>query len=230
VHVWQASLDQPASRIDSYLDTLSADERARADRFHFVRDRGHFIVARGVLRSILGFYLNRAPGSLSFSYGSHGKPALESGSGSKSIHFNLSHSHTTALYVMACDREVGIDLEFVRGNPHTEQIAERFFSPREILTLQALPPTSQRRGFFLCWTRKEAYIKARGEGLSLPLDQFDVSLTPGEPAELLSTRPDPLEAGRWSLKDLTLETPGYRAALAVEGTGWCLAMWQWPSS
>jgi 4'-phosphopantetheinyl transferase len=230
VHVWQAALDQSPSQLDSYLRTLSADERARADRFHFQEDREHFIVARGVLRSILGLYLRKAPEFLSFRYTSYGKPALDLGSGGEAIRFNLSHSHKMALYAVARGREVGIDLEFISGSPQAEQIAERFFSSEEISTLRALPPALQRHGFFLCWTRKEAYIKARGEGLSLPLDQFDVSLKPGEPAELLGTRPDPLEARRWSLRNLTIEPSGYGAALAVEGSDWSLALWRWASS
>jgi 4'-phosphopantetheinyl transferase len=227
VHVWQATLDQTPPRIDNYLRTLSEDERKRADRFHFQRDREHFIVARGALRHILGLYLSRAPDSLSFQYSSHGKPALVLESGSDAISFNLSHSNGTALYAMTRAREVGVDIESIRGGQQAEQIAERFFSTREISTLHALPPVLQRQAFFLCWTRKEAYIKAKGEGLSLPLDQFDVSLTPGEPAELLDTRPDPLEARRWSLRDLVPEPPGYAAALAVEGSDWSLALWQW---
>jgi 4'-phosphopantetheinyl transferase len=122
---------------------------------------------------------------------------------------------------------VGIDLEYIRSDLQVEQLAERFFSRREIATLRTLPPEVQRQAFFLCWTRKEAYLKARGEGLSLPLDQFDVSLIPGEPAALLSTQRDPYEVSRWSLQELT-PAPGYAAALAVEGHGWGLACWQWP--
>jgi 4'-phosphopantetheinyl transferase len=228
VHVWEANLNQARSRIDDYLRSLSVDERERADRFHFDRDRDHFIVARGVLRNILGLYLNREPASLSFEYSSHGKPLLAPAAHRDAISFNLSHSDGIALYVMARDRAVGVDVEFIRSGPRSEQIAERFFSLHEVATLRALPVTLQRYAFFLCWTRKEAYIKARGEGLSLPLDQFDVSLTPGEPAELIGTRPDPLEAGRWSLRNLTPETPGYAAAVAVGGGGWSLALWSWP--
>ncbi len=221
VHIWQAGLDRSPSQTHSYLLTLSSDERARADRFYFRKDRESFIVARGVLRSILGRYLNRAPESLRFHYSSHGKPALDVDSGGDVIRFNLSHSHRMALYAIARDREVGIDIEFVREGPLADRIAEQFFSPNEVRTLQALPSVHQRHAFFLCWTRKEAYIKGRGEGLSLPLDQFDVSLTPGEPAKLMSTRPDPLEAERWLLQDLTLEQAGYAAAIAIEGGDRC---------
>ena len=131
VHVWCAALDQTPSQINSFLRTLAADERARAERFHFPRDREHFIVARGTLRAILGFYLNRAPQCLSFRYSSHGKPALTLESGEDPIRFNISHSHGVALYAITCDREVGIDLEWVRSNLEVEQIAERFFSRQE---------------------------------------------------------------------------------------------------
>jgi 4'-phosphopantetheinyl transferase len=132
-----------------------------------------------------------------------------------------------ALYAVARGREIGIDLEFMRCDLEVEEIAERFFSRRETATLRALPTDLRKYAFFLCWTRKEAYIKARGEGLSLPLNQFDVSLIPGEPAALLSAQPDSDEALRWSLHEMTIAS-GYVAALAVEGRGWSLSCWQWP--
>ena len=230
VHVWRAALDQIPSKIESFRDTLAPAERARAERFHFPRDRDRFIVARGTLRAILGHYLNRTPGCLSFCYSSHGKPALVPEAGENTIRFNLSHSHGVALYAIARGREVGVDLECMRPDFEVDKIAERFFSRREIATLRALPAALRRYAFFLCWTRKEAYIKARGEGLSQPLDQFDVSLIPGEPAALLCTRPDSDEAFRWSLRELTPGAPEYAAALAVEGGGWSLASWQWPQA
>jgi len=205
------------------------DERSRAARFYFRRDRERFIVARAILRVILGRYLNRAPESLSFSYGSHGKPALASKSGAEPICFNTSHSQGMALYVVTRGREIGVDLELIRDGLAVEQIAEQFFSRREISALCSLPAELRRRAFFLCWTRKEAYIKARGEGLSLPLDQFEVSLTPGQPAALVSVREDSNEAYRWSLEEL-FPAANYAAALAVEGRDWSLACWQWQPS
>ncbi len=227
VHVWRAALDQSSSQRDSLLDTLAEDEQARAGRYHFQIDGERFIVARGVLREILGLYLNRAAQSVAFCYGPQAKPALAGKSGADAIHFNMSHSHGLALYAVARGREIGIDLEFVREGLEAEQLAERFFSQREIATLRALPAGLRKHAFFLCWTRKEAYIKARGEGLSMALDQFDVSLTPGEPAALLGTRPDSDEAARWSLRELSV-APGYVSALAVAGQGWSLCCWQWP--
>ncbi len=226
VHIWRASLDQLRPQRDSFLHTLAADERTRARRFYFQTDRERFITAHGVLRAILGLYLKREPKCLSFCRGSHGKPALAWEYGGDAIRFNMSHSQGVALYAITRGRAIGIDIEFIRCGLEVEQIAERFFSPREIATLRALPVHLQKYAFFLCWSRKEAYIKARGEGLSIPLDQFDVSLIPGDPAALLSTRPDADEALRWSLRGLTLASD-YAAALAVEGRGWTLSCWQW---
>jgi 4'-phosphopantetheinyl transferase len=227
VHVWRAALEQPASRVRRLFHTLSAGEQTRADRFFFKRDRDHFIVARGVLRILLGRYLDRDPGRLRFCYSSHGKPALARECGRDGLRFNLSHSHGLALFAIAWGRILGIDLERIRPDMANDQIAEQFFSPREIAMLRALPKNMETEAFFTCWTRKEAYIKARGEGLSLPLDEFDVSLAPGKPAELLGTRGHPNEVSRWSLQEL-VPGPGYVAALAVEGPVGQLKCWQLP--
>ncbi len=229
IHVWRASLAESPPQVEVFRYNLAPDEQKRADRFYFQKDRQHFITAHGVLRAILGLYLNMAPRYLSFCYGSHGKPALASKSDGDAIRFNMSHCRGVALYAVTRGREIGIDVEFIRRDLEAEQIANRFFSQSEIATLRALPPSLQRYAFFLCWTRKEAYIKARGEGLSIPLDQFDVSLIPGKAAVLLNTRPDSDEVLGWSLQDLTLDS-GYAAALAVEGGGQTLSFWQWPHS
>jgi 4'-phosphopantetheinyl transferase len=132
------------------------------------------------------------------------------------LRFNLSHSQDLALYAVTSNREVGVDLEYIQRDFDTRQIAERFFSTREIAALHALPANLQTESFFRCWTRKEAYVKARGEGLSLPLEQFDVSLSPDDPAALLNVAGNPAEVSRWSLRELT-PAPGYMAAIAVEG-------------
>ena len=227
VHVWRATLDQTSSQIQSFLRNLAADEQARAEQFYFKRDREHFIVGRGVLRAILGGYLKRAPECLSFCYGSHGKPALAGESDRDAIRFNVSHSHGIALYAVTRGREVGIDVERIRFNLAVAEIARRFFSQREVAMLRALPTEEQREAFFRCWTRKEACLKARGEGLSLPLNQIDVSPAPGKPDAAPGTQPDSSEASRWLLQELA-PAPGYVGALAVEGHGWRLACWQWP--
>jgi len=187
VYVWRATLNQTAAQAQSLLHTLAADELARARRFYFQRDRERFFVARGVLRSILSCYLDTEPSQLRFGYSSYGKPALAQNTGRNAIRFNASHSHELALVTVTRGRELGVDIERICAEVANEQIAERFFSPRKVVRLRSLPTDTQTEAFFHCWTRKEAYIKARGEGLSLPLDQFDVSLVPGEPAALLST-------------------------------------------
>jgi 4'-phosphopantetheinyl transferase len=229
VHAWRATLDQPPSQIQSLLLNLATDEQTRAERFHFARDRARFIVARGVLRAILGHYLNREPECLSFCYGSHGKPALAGQSDRGAIRFNVSHSHGVALYAFTRGREVGIDIERIRFDLAVAEIADRFFSRREIAILRTLPAALQHQAFFRCWTRKEAYIKARGEGLSLPLNQFDTLPVPAEPGAVFDAEQPPPETSRWSIQDL-FPLPGYAAALAVEGHRWHLTGWQWQES
>jgi 4'-phosphopantetheinyl transferase len=180
-----------------------------------------------LLRTILGRYLDVAPGTVRFCYGPHGKPALIAEMAEQTgVRFNVAHSHDLALYAVTRGREVGIDVERIRAEVASTEIAQRFFSPAEVAALCALPDELQTEAFFACWTRKEAYIKATGGGLSHPLDGFDVSLTPGEPVVALRTHADPQEAARWSLRALD-PGPGYAAAVAVEATRWNLTCWQW---
>ena len=226
VHVWRASLHVSASYLHTLEDTLTADEHARAERFYFQKHREHFIAGRGLLRNILSRYLDREPDQLRFCYNSYGKPVLTEEAGAAELCFNLSHSHGIALYAITCGREIGIDIEYFRPDVEAEKLAERFFSPREAAVLRALPERLRKEGFFNCWTRKEAYIKAEGKGMSIPLSAFDVSLTPGEPAALLHTQNQPQETSRWSLQALN-PAPGYAAALAVKGHDWDLKCWQW---
>ncbi len=220
VHVWRASLDVPEALVRQLQETLDAAEIARAERFYFRKDRNHFVVARGLLKAILGQYLNIEPHSLRFGYGAQGKPYLwlseDNPPKESALRFNLSHSAGIMLLAVARDRELGIDVERIRPEFASETIAEQFFSPRETATLRALPAEMQPAAFFNCWTRKEAYIKARTEGLSFPLDQFDVSLSPDEPPALLSVNHDSQEVERWSLYGLD-PGPGFTGALVVEG-------------
>jgi 4'-phosphopantetheinyl transferase len=226
VHVWRVALDVPPSRVEPLAALLSAEEQARASRFVFDRDRVRFTVARGALRTILAAYLDGSAHALAFEYTAHGKPFLRLASGRPDIRFNVSHAGSVALVGAALGREIGVDVERLREDVATGAIAERFFSPAEVDALRALPEDARCAGFFNCWTRKEAYVKARGEGLSMPLSVFDVSLAPGEPAALLAVRGDPLERARWSLEALAPRT-GYVGAVAVEGTGWRLRCWEW---
>ena len=221
VHVWRAALDLEATVLGRLEATLTADERSLAKRFHFSKDRKRFVATRAVLREILARYLGREPGWLRFAGGSDGKPFLLSGSRPHELRFNLAHAEDLALYVFAWQREVGIDVERINSDFEGHQIAELFFSRQESYALRALPASLQVEAFFNCWTRKEAYVKARGEGLLATLSGFDVSLSPGEPAQLLSGGD-----GRWSLYTLT-PGPGYAAAVVVEGNDCNLRLRKW---
>jgi 4'-phosphopantetheinyl transferase len=218
VHVWHAKLDDHAA--EHLRPLLADDEIARADRFHFAKDRNHYVVARAWLRKLLGEYLNVPAGGLRFVYGEKGKPALNA-SRAGAINFNLAHSHGRAVFAFSHGREIGVDLEFIRADVECEEIAERFFSAREVAELNTVPAELRKQAFFNCWTRKEAYIKARGEGLSLPLDEFDVTLLPGEAAALRRNHKEPDEVGRWTMQSVSVPE-GYVAALVVEGHDWRL--------
>jgi len=224
--VWRSELDLSEAELRKLAKTLALDEQARAARFRFPRDRRRFIVARGVLREILARYFDRDPAKLQFCYAPFGKPALTSNSGGDGLRFNVSHSHGFALYAVSLHRELGVDLECIRTNFPWEPIAERFFSPEEIDALHSVPCRLKYEAFLNCWTRKEAFVKARGGALSLRLDRFSVSLIPGEPVVLLKTEDNPLEASRWGLEQLAPRS-GYVAALAAEGRNWQLKCWQW---
>jgi len=224
VHVWRTSLNVPSALVQSLQHTLSPDEVERADRFHFERDHNHFIVARGILRTLLGRYLNISPSQLRFRYNPYGKPELASPS--TSLHFNISHSHELALFAFAQNRELGVDVEFMNRDIAYDELAQHTFSRYEVAIVRTLSGDAKRQGFFNCWTRKEAYIKARGMGLSLDLTSFDVSLRPDEPSTLLQSRENPREVTRWRFEALNVGA-GYAGALAVEGHDWQLRTWQW---
>jgi 4'-phosphopantetheinyl transferase len=216
--------------VQRLVETLAPDECLRAERFHFERDRRRFIVGRGVLRTILGRYLGLEPNHLQFCYGPRGKPALAGISTRPNawLCFNLAHSQNLALYAVTCERELGVDIECIHAIPDAEQIAARYFSAHENAGLRSLPANQKQEAFFNCWTRKEAYIKAIGDGLAQPLAEFDVALAPGEPARLLRIKDNAQAAARWSIQALT-PAPGYVAALAVKGHDWQLKCWQWSS-
>jgi 4'-phosphopantetheinyl transferase len=231
VHIWCASLQQEHARVEAFFRTLSPDEQERAQRFYFERDRQYFTVARGVLRDILSRYLPCQPHDILFSYGPKGKPGLATElrravPQADALRFNLSHAGDLALYGFTRGRDIGVDIERIRALEDAEQIARRFFAPEEVRVFCALPPASRMQGFFNCWSRKESYIKATGDGLSMPLDRFEVSLIPGEPARFLRVLGDPTAAARWSLRAL-YPAPGYAAAVCVEGQQWDTQCWRW---
>ena len=216
VHLWPLVLDGTAIRQDHYEPLLSTDEAARAVRFHFARDRRRFVAGRGTLRMILARYKDVSRRELRFTYGSAGKPSLAAQLDGQGLEFNLSHCDHMGLLAVARHRVLGVDIERIRPARDLRALASRFFAPEEVTALESLPASLYAQAFFACWTRKEAFLKALGAGLTVPLDDFVVSVDPGKPARLLSTRWRPREADRWSLTDIVVG-PDFRAALAIAG-------------
>jgi 4'-phosphopantetheinyl transferase len=226
VHVWRARLDSANPCVGKLGSFLSEEEQTRAARFHFRRDQDRFVITRGLLRVILDRYLGVGPAQLEFCYNAYGKPSLAPRCENEMLRFSVSHSRDLVIYAIACGRQVGVDVEYMHADIANEGVAAQFFSPAEVAALRSLPPAARVQGFYNCWTRKEAYVKAKGLGLSLPLDQFDVSLAPGEPARLLGVQGDSQGASRWSMRELT-PSPGYAGAVVASGNSWSLACWGW---
>ncbi|OLE96495.1 MAG: hypothetical protein AUG75_19815 [Cyanobacteria bacterium 13_1_20CM_4_61_6] len=213
VHIWRIALGNNTAEKNSRLTAvLSADERARAARYHFDEHRDSFIESRAALRSIIATYADLAAADVEFNYGPHGKPHLAPALNEAQLQFSFSRREGLAVVALARDRDVGIDVEFIRDDFPTREVAKEIFSEREFEEFLLLPAVQRVEGFYNCWTRKEAYIKAIGEGLSFPLKDFDVSLTPMQPARLLKVRTR--KVGSWMLHDLKVENH-YVAAVAV---------------
>jgi len=225
IHVWRTTLDMTASGFARLRQILSQDERDRADRFRFEVDGRRAVIGRGYLRLLLGQILDLPASKLRFEYDEFGKPSLTPGH-ALPLRFNLSHSGDLILIAITIGRAVGVDVERIRTDLDPDELAARFFSASEYKILASLAGPARYDAFFACWTRKEAYLKAKGVGLSLPLDQFDVSFLPNEIPQLLATRPDSAEAQRWGLRTLDLSA-NYAAALAAPGSTWKLKCWNW---
>ncbi|MFZ0634354.1 MAG: 4'-phosphopantetheinyl transferase superfamily protein [Candidatus Acidiferrales bacterium] len=226
VKIWRVSLDIPDTDLARLSDILSSEERARANRFHFAEDRRRSVVTRGALRLLLSRAMGDAPERLRFQYGPRGKPEFENGVAGVTPFFNVSHSCNEALIAIAQDRCVGVDLEHIRHDIADEEISGRYFSPAESAALRALPPSERDDGFFALWTCKEAFIKAKGGGLSIPLDQFEVTIVPGEelaPVRILA----PGETQEtWLIRRLP-SILGYASAVAAPGADLSIACWRW---
>lgn len=211
VHVWSVPLIGAAPELLTLRGLLSEEELARADRFRFATDRDAFTIARATLRLMIARYTGDDPRQIRFNYAPHGKPSIIT---KQKLSFNLSHSGGLALYAFADDRELGVDIEQFRVMSDLEQVARHFFSKGEVEDLFSLPEEERPAAFFRCWTRKEAFVKALGDGLSLPLDSFRVSIKANQQAELLDVPPE--YGNKWSLRDVT-PCEGYAAALVLHG-------------
>ncbi|MBH8554607.1 4'-phosphopantetheinyl transferase superfamily protein [Nostocaceae cyanobacterium CENA357] len=218
VHVWRIDLDRPEAQLHNLAATLSSDELTRANRFHFQEHRQRFIAGRGILRRILAGYLGIEPQQVQFDYQHRGKPVLADTFASTGLFFNLSHSQGLALCAVSCDRQIGVDLEYIRPMSDVEALAQRFFLPREYDVMRSLPADQKQEMFFRYWTCKEAYLKATGEGIA-QLEQIEIALTPTESARLQTLQD-------WSLIEI-IPADNYLAAVAVAGFGYQLKYWQY---
>ncbi|HOD35365.1 MAG TPA: 4'-phosphopantetheinyl transferase superfamily protein [Syntrophales bacterium] len=227
VHIWRATLDLPGRSVRELAETLSIDESMKAERFRFERDRNRFIAARGILRLILGGYLGIKPSTLQFYYEKNGKPRLKNAFSNTDIRFNLSHSEGLALYVFTCGHEVGVDIEYIREMPEMDLIAEQAFSERDRAPWGALPESEKRERFFNLWVRKEALLKATGDGLSYPPDAFDVSADPGKTLAFSGTSGTTNESSRWTIGEVS-PAEGFAGSFVVEGSNREVQYWQWP--
>jgi 4'-phosphopantetheinyl transferase len=215
VDVWATALDRAPAALERLRAILTDEETARAARFHFARDARRFVVARATLREVLAAYLGVVPRDVRFAYGPRDKPALAPPLDASGVQFNVSHSGEIALYAVALHRRVGVDVEQVRALDDLTALARRNFSPAECAALFALPAAQYPLAFFACWTRKEAYIKALGDGLSHPLDAFTVSFAAGAPARVVEIAGDPAAAAQWTLAAIDVP-PRYAAAVAID--------------
>jgi 4'-phosphopantetheinyl transferase len=228
VHVWRLKLDSDQYEISELIKMLSLEEKRAAGRFHFEKHRRRYIGSHAGLRTILGrFYTDIRPEELRFGYGEYGKPHILAGFFEGKLCFNMAASHELALIAVTRDNEIGVDVEFCRDLQDTDEIAAHHFTNSEIAAYQSLKGKRKIAGFYHCWTRKEAFIKAIGEGMSYPLDRFEVSLVPEEPARLISIEGDTEKAQRWTLKSF-YPSKGYTAALAVKKSGLKVSYWQLP--
>jgi 4'-phosphopantetheinyl transferase len=226
VHVWRASLLASPGELARLHALLSAEEQVRAARFRYDLHCGRFIAGRAIQRLLLARYLDADPATLRYRQAEHGKPSLDDPWAESGIRFNVSNAEDGLLVALAAGRELGVDLEPLHRAVDRDAVARRFFSAPENEVYDTIPEDERDAAFFTCWTRKEAYIKAVGDGLTMPLDCFDVTLRPGEPARLLATRGDPSQAARWTMRELDAG-PGWLAALVVEGAGCDLRLFDW---
>lgn len=215
LHIWCASLESFLRDLTGFEDLLSLDEKARAARFFFEKDRSRYIIGRGLLRQILGGYLGLEPSKIQFKYGVFGKPALVSQINGRSLEFNLSHSNDMAVYIFNWDQPVGIDIEYIHPMKDMDDFALQFFTPNECKLIHSLSKDQKQKTFFKLWACKEAFLKANGSGLTTPLSQVEVSLTTEGSATFTSIGGDREKAARWRLSLFTPIT-GYQASLAIE--------------
>jgi 4'-phosphopantetheinyl transferase len=226
VHIFAAPLDLTQQELEKRAATLSLSEKERAAKFKFDKHRNRFIAGRGLLREALARYLQTEPSALDFNYSERGKPEFSTQLLTSGIHFNLAHSEDLALLAITRIGSIGVDVEHIRPVNNVEELVARFFSKREDELFQKLSAMEKPAAFFNLWTRKEALLKATGEGIGSRLNQVEVSFLPGEPARLLAISGDTEKAAQWTLKELS-PAPGFVAALAIESQNLRVSCWTW---
>jgi 4'-phosphopantetheinyl transferase len=224
VHVWWTRLDAPDTVLASLYQSLRTDERDRASRFKVPLPGRRFVIGRAFLRLALSRYLQIKPYDLQFETSAYGKPAL---AGNSDLRFNLSHSEDLAVVAITSERQIGVDVERVRDDVDARELSDRFFSEQEAEWVRSNPGSELIQRFFTCWTAKEAYVKASGEGLSLPLKNFSVIPGPHYPELSLTIFDNPAESHRWTMLQLQ-PTADFCGALAVEGSNCRIRQGQWP--
>lgn len=224
IHLWRAFLDCGPTALERLAKTLSHDERERASKFGYRRDRDRFVSARGILRDILGRYLRTSSRAVQFVYEPEGKPRIHAPEVDRTIQFSLSHSHGLAVYALSGTREVGVDIEAMRPDLAGDEIADWLCSPDELAELRTLTERDRREALFVCWTRKEAYLKACGSGLNIPLNSFTVSVAPDRLNQLVT------DDGRaWMVRSFHPDD-GYVGTAVTEGNNWKSQWWDWTDS
>lgn len=224
VHIWALPLDLPPEKIAKLAGTLSTDERERANRFSVEQLRHRFIAGRGTMRNLLAGYLPAAPAELEFSYTSRGKPSL-AGAAADRLHFNLAHSHELGLLAVTCVGALGVDVERVRPFPNAGDIAERFFAAGEVAAFKTLPPAARDPAFFQLWTRKEAWVKATGDGIAASLSKIEVAFLPDEPPGVRAIAGDSAAGKSWRICPLN-PAEGFVGALAIQARDVQLSCWR----
>ncbi|MCL7958914.1 MAG: 4'-phosphopantetheinyl transferase superfamily protein [marine benthic group bacterium] len=221
IHVWKSTLDVSDAQLEAFARTLGPDEQERIGRLRAESDRIRATASRGLLRHILADYTGRQAAELSFTYGQAGKPELPGTADSARLYFNTAHSGDLLLVAVGRAPFLGVDVERIRPVARWDRVAQRAFSEGELRGIEAFPRESREEAFITCWTRKEACVKAIGEGVWSAFSRFEVSVEPGEPARVRLVDGDEAAAANWSLYHLE-PAPGFVGALAVQGTGWRL--------
>jgi 4'-phosphopantetheinyl transferase len=213
VHIWTFPSTAPNDVVETFARVLNTGEVSRAERFRFPHLRESFVIAHGVLRYLVGRYSDRLPAEIRFSFGSKGKPMAV---GANGLQFNMTHSGDVTMIALARDCEIGVDVEKIRPLLDMQRIADQFFCVEEAAELRAVLSVERNHAFFCSWTRKEAYVKAIGAGLYIPLNSFRVPVAPTATPRFIHIDHDTTAAREWNLNDLPL-APEYAAALAYRG-------------